>query len=34
MSGDGQALDTDKLTLHTILPLGYETYARMHALPD
>lgn len=34
MSGDGQALDTDKLTLQTILQLGYETYARMHALPD
>ena len=34
MSGDGQALDTDKLTLQTILQLGYETYARMPALPD
>ena len=34
MSGDGQALDTDKLTLQTILQLGYETYARMQALPD
>jgi Transposase zinc-binding domain len=34
MSGNGQALDTDKITLQTILQLGYETYARMHALPD
>src|SRR5262245_61399845 len=34
MSGDGQALDTGKLTLQTILPLGYETSGRMHAWPD
>ena len=34
MSGDGQALHTDKLTLQTILHMGYEAYARTHALPD
>jgi hypothetical protein len=34
MSGDGQALRTDKLTLQTILQRGYEAYARTHALPD
>jgi hypothetical protein len=33
MSGDGQALRTDKLTLQTILHLGYDAYARTHALP-
>ena len=34
MSGDGQALHTDKLTLQTILHMGYEAYARTHPLPD
>jgi Transposase zinc-binding domain/Putative transposase len=34
MSGDGQALRSDQLTLQTILQRGYEAYARTHALPD
>jgi hypothetical protein len=34
MSGDGQALDTGKLTLQTILRLGYAAYERQHRLPD
>jgi hypothetical protein len=33
MSGDGQPLRTDQPTLKTILQLGYEAYARTHALP-
>jgi hypothetical protein len=33
MSGDGQALRTDKLTLQTILQRGYAAYERTHALP-
>ena len=34
MSGDGQALRTNKRTLQTILHMGYKAYARTHALPD
>jgi Putative transposase/Transposase zinc-binding domain len=34
MSGDGQALRSDQLTLQTLLQRGYEAYARTHALPD
>jgi hypothetical protein len=34
MSGAGNALRSDKLTLQTILHMGYEAYARTHALPD
>jgi len=34
MSGDGHALRTDKLTLQTILRLGYAAYERCHPLPD
>src|SRR2546430_17714044 len=34
MSGDGQSLSPGKVTLQTILQLGYEAYARPHALPD
>jgi hypothetical protein len=33
MSGDGHALRTDKLTLQTILRLGYAAYERSHPLP-
>ena len=33
MSSDGHALPTEKLTLQTILQLGYEAYAHTHALP-
>jgi hypothetical protein len=33
MRGDGPALDTDQMTLHTLLPLGDETSARRPALP-
>lgn len=33
MSGDGHALRTDKLTLQTILRLGYAAYERRHPLP-
>ena len=33
MSGDGHVLRTDKLTLQTILQLGYEASERTHALP-
>jgi hypothetical protein len=33
MSSDGQPLRTEKLTLQTILQLGYATYERTHALP-
>ena len=33
MSSDGHALQTEKLTLQTILQLGYEAYAHTHALP-
>jgi Putative transposase/Transposase zinc-binding domain len=33
MSGDGQVLDTDKITLQTILRMGYKGYACTHALP-
>jgi hypothetical protein len=34
LSSDGQPLDTDKMTLQKILPLGYAAYERSHALPD
>jgi hypothetical protein len=34
MSGDGDALRTDKLTLEAILQLGYAAYERRHPLPD
>jgi Putative transposase/Transposase zinc-binding domain len=34
MSGDGERLQTAKPTLQQILQLGYEAYARTHALPD
>jgi hypothetical protein len=34
MSGDGHVLQTDQLTLQTILHMGYEAYARTPALPD
>ena len=34
MSGDGQPLRTDKLTLQTLLHLGYDAYAHRHSLPD
>jgi hypothetical protein len=34
MSGDGCALQTDKLTLQTVLQRGYEAYARHRQLPD
>jgi hypothetical protein len=33
MSGDGQALHTDKVTLQAILQRGYAAYERRHALP-
>jgi hypothetical protein len=33
MSRDGQALQTDEVTLQTILSRGYATSARRHALP-
>jgi hypothetical protein len=33
MSSDGQPLRTEKLTLQTILQLGYAAYERTHALP-
>jgi hypothetical protein len=33
MSGDGHALRTDELTLHTILGMGYAAYERRHPLP-
>ena len=33
MSSDGHALPTEKLTLQTILQLGYAAYAHTHALP-
>jgi Putative transposase/Transposase zinc-binding domain len=33
MSGDGQPLRTNKLTLQQILQRGYEAYERRHALP-
>jgi Transposase zinc-binding domain len=33
MSRDGQALRTDKVTLQTILQLGYAAYERRQALP-
>jgi hypothetical protein len=34
MRGDGHALPTDQLTLHTILRVGYAAYERRHPLPD
>ena len=34
MSGDGQPLRTDKLTLQKILQRGYAAYERSHPLPD
>jgi Putative transposase/Transposase zinc-binding domain len=34
MSGDGDALDTDKITLQTILQLGYAAYACTQGLSD
>jgi hypothetical protein len=34
MSGDGQALRTDKVTLQTILQRGYAAYERGQALPN
>jgi hypothetical protein len=34
MSRDGHALHTDKVTLQTILQVGYTAYASKHRLPD
>jgi hypothetical protein len=33
MSSDGHALRTDKVTLQTILQVGYAAYERRHPLP-
>src|SRR5919106_3513018 len=34
MSDDGELLSTDKITLQTILRMGYKAYACKHRLPD